>query len=401
MRIRPQPLSETMYQKAVTWKSMLSSAEKQKCNRLAGTIESRGLTPEVVSTLRDLGLSKNGGLDQWLELESLPPAKLQKVLGQVLSFLQVPVDIRVSSWQKRAVGDKQFYVDFKGLPDTLKKALKGLKAKPTRVLIKMAESVGANEASSFGDGSRGWMALINLETGDFPEPMTSGWGQIIPDRNTKPLPFNSACVVGQESSKGKTVSYIKMHPDNIAQVFPMPELELSLSEKKALYMIYAYNPGGRKKYFPEYGLGEFGPNNQYVKSLVSKGLVQVKGSGVQITTVGKTEALKLKETILTMRDLKVAGDVFFDQLSSEHQHAVKTLAKVWSQYPNSADIQVDPRTRAVIVKFEDTFPAFLKSTELFALYGYCEQVTITKNAFVCTLKGSHEPVASRRKWGSR
>ncbi len=91
--------------------------------------------------------------------------------------------------------------------------------------------------------------------------------------------------------------------------------------------------------------------------------------------------------------------MFFDQLSSEHQHAVKTLAKIWSQYPNSADIQVDPRTREVIVRFEGALPAFLKSTELFALYGSCSQVTITKNAFICTLKGPHEPVASRRKWG--
>jgi hypothetical protein len=66
--------------------------------------------------------------------------------------------------------------------------------------------------------------------------------------------------------------------------------DFSQEELAALSLLDMLNPAGRKKEFPEVGLGEYGPENEHIKSLVKKGLVKlVGGKNVQLDK-GKAKA---------------------------------------------------------------------------------------------------------------
>jgi hypothetical protein len=187
---------------------------------------------------------------------------------------------------------KSVHLDIKDLPPQIQRAIKSVYRKPS------IEVIPATEYSTSGAGFEGNRAIavgINLSTGKT-ETLTGSWGGRNPFEN-KPvdrpqknkLPPNMAVLLGESGGRG-TFMRLYVHPSNFDSLALAGEtVSLSDKEQKALNMIAGLNSRGRKDEFPREGMGEYGPTNQYVKSLAEKGLVKIQGRAVKITTKGRNQ----------------------------------------------------------------------------------------------------------------
>lgn len=184
-------------------------------------------------------------------------------------------------------------IPLQDLPDPLRAALSAVGYRKRDIRIEQGTTFSPSEASAFFEGNRGYLILVNLQTGQRktfegsfggPSPNTRS---IVDDDNTVHaiLP-GFAVVLGENGGRGN-MAHIRMHPDNFAKdMLPENKLDLSDKEKSALNAV-TFVSSYRRDEFLRSGLGIYGPENPYVRSLASKGLVKITGKAVAITTEGK------------------------------------------------------------------------------------------------------------------
>lgn len=362
MAIRPVPLTNQIFQSSLKWKAKLNPRQLVLAARLADKLEDLpGPGKFNVSFIKDFeklsvpGQSFGFSFDAWLTLATRSESVVEKVLGQLITVLRIEPPKTAS--RRVATGKKEFYVDPKDLPDPIVKALKKLKVSPKRVLFRTGNSVSAAEAGAYGDGYQGFAVTVNLATGQMGNMIESPWGQIIPDRNSVPLPPGGAFIVGQRGGgKPARISYITINPENVVGILPMPEFELSKKELQALKIIATMNYGGRKDNFKELDLGAYGPANEFVKLLVEKGLVKAIGPGVSITTTGKNRSLEISDSIL-MRGRREAGSS--NKTASSHEALMGKWETALQSYVEEAfsafGRQATQKGWKVLVKVSDIY----------------------------------------------
>ena len=183
------------------------------------------------------------------------------------------------------------YVDVRELPDTVRKVLKELGYGRKDIKVDVATSFTIGNAS--GAGLKAFWVVVNIATGQHHIEWGS-WGganmflqrnPVDLDMEPHQLPPGAIIIKG---TKGQTVyAHIIAHPGNVLQLNPPQDTTLTDKEKDALAIVGGVTSGYRKDEFIRKGLGAYGPDNPFVKSLASKGLIQVTRAGMSITTKGR------------------------------------------------------------------------------------------------------------------
>ncbi len=179
------------------------------------------------------------------------------------------------------------YLEVKDLSPALRAALKavGYGCADVRVL-------GAEQVDTYSEGnagSRGFVVLVNLDTGAR-KGILGSWGganmftRTLVDEGSQshPLPENGAIVKGTIGYP-RTFATIYMHPSSL-RLLESGGDELSDAEQQAIYCFAAIKGG-------EYRRGEMrrrGVSTDTVDSLVERGYLKRNRAGAtQITTKGK------------------------------------------------------------------------------------------------------------------
>jgi hypothetical protein len=193
------------------------------------------------------------------------------------------------------VTGKSLHIAVKELPKELQKALSQVGFRRQDI-----EVIAADKYTMFGAGSKGrkdFTMAVNLKTGKT-QLEEGSWGGANPfvknpvDSDDKPrrLPPDFAVIKGS-SGHGPTWARILVHPTNLANLLPATKDDSMPKEELAALAIIDGIKGGkyRRDEFAYYkGLGEYGPNNGHIKSLLNKGMVKIsKSGGISITTKGK------------------------------------------------------------------------------------------------------------------
>ena len=183
-------------------------------------------------------------------------------------------------------------VDVRDLPDTIRRALKSMRY--GRRDIEVIPAVKYN-ASSGWEGNRAVSITVNISTGRVTDEQVGSWGgsnmfedRALDRREDKPVPNGAVVIAGSSGGHGKFLS-IYVRPDDMGQLM-IPEdeaVEMSDDEKRALNVIGGYRGGYRGEEFRRERLGEYGPDNPLIQSLAKKGLVQIMGGGIRITSKGR------------------------------------------------------------------------------------------------------------------
>jgi len=192
------------------------------------------------------------------------------------------------------------YVTVKELPDSIQKVLKQVKYGRRDIEVKPGTTYQMGGAG--GDGSKEFIAAVNLETGKYKIEWGS-WGganmfnprnPVDLDTKSRPIRKNMAVVSGNIGG-GPTWAYITVLPANLQQLLESgDEDDLSEDEVQAISMIVGYKPSYRKEEFPRKGLGEYGPKNPIILSLQKKGMVKINRAGaIQATTAGRNKAQRV------------------------------------------------------------------------------------------------------------
>jgi hypothetical protein len=184
-------------------------------------------------------------------------------------------------------------VPLQDLPDPLRAALSAVGYRKRDVRIEQGTSFSPSEASAFFEGNRGYLVLVNLQTGQrktfegsFGGPSPNTQTLVDDDHSTHPIPSGFAVILGESGGRGN-LAHIRMHPDNFAKdMLPENKQDLSEKEKSALNAV-TFVSSYRRDEFLRSGLGVYGPENPYVQALAAKGLVKITGKAVAITTEGK------------------------------------------------------------------------------------------------------------------
>jgi hypothetical protein len=181
-------------------------------------------------------------------------------------------------------------VDVKDLPRTLIDALGALGYKKTNICVRAAKTYRLQQAGFAGQ--RAFVCAVNLEDGR-KETVYGSWGGanmfnranlVDLDKEERPVPMNGAIIEGSEGN-GVRAS-ITVRPETLTPLLP-ERPDLSKEEWSALNIVGGIKGGYRREEFFRAGLGDYGPENPVVASLVQKGLVKVNKRGaVSVTTDG-------------------------------------------------------------------------------------------------------------------
>jgi hypothetical protein len=170
------------------------------------------------------------------------------------------------------------------LPESIRSALKSVEyyAKDIGIQGKETESVMCYTS---GDGCRGFVLIVNLETGEC-KSMQGSWGGSnlfnptnAVDLNDNEYPMHSGvAVIKGTTGYPRTFASITLHPSNITPLLPTVDPTLTDEEKRMLAEFRSLKPAYRNTKGKE----------SMIASLVSRGyLKQNKAGATQITTEGK------------------------------------------------------------------------------------------------------------------
>lgn len=180
------------------------------------------------------------------------------------------------------------YVKVKDLPAEIRGALRAIEYFRADIEISQAETFHSHVLS--GDGSRGFICMVNLETGDFKVEYGDWGGANIFNANLLDqhgenitIPSNVAVIKG---TKGVHVfARIILRPDNIAPLLGEKKAELSDRDRWILYTFDALTSAGRKN---EWGRERDKPSEEDLNRLAGLGfLARSKNGATKITTDGK------------------------------------------------------------------------------------------------------------------
>ena len=190
---------------------------------------------------------------------------------------------------------RSLHIAVRDLPQELQKALTQVGYHGRDI-----EVIASDTYSMFGAGSKGrkeFTMAVNLKTGKT-QLEEGSWGGENPfvhnpvdsDSQSRKLPPDFAVIKGSRGG-GPTWARILVHPGNLASLLPSGEEDKLPKEELAALAIIDGIKGGnyRRDEFARYSeLGEYGPNNPHIKSLLGKGLVKISSNGgITITTKGK------------------------------------------------------------------------------------------------------------------
>lgn len=200
---------------------------------------------------------------------------------------------------------KEFHVAVRDLPRSLQKALRTVGYRRKDIRVEPDTTYSPSEGSAGFTGSRGFIVVVNMQTGQMKHEKGS-WGGATPferkqvdvDRKNYPIPNNGAVIVGESGGRG-TFAKIKVHPNNLAKMLPEGEdVKLTPEENKALNILGGLKSGYRAQSFERYNLGPYDVrSNPLLQGLLKKGLIKANRAGaMSITTKGRN-AMK-RETVL-------------------------------------------------------------------------------------------------------
>lgn len=207
-----------------------------------------------------------------------------------------------TDWRKKKAGS--IHVPLKDLPDVFRKALREVSYNKRDIEIKPATSYSLMDSG--GDGQKGFAVAVNLQTDQYKITWGS-WGgsnafnprnHVDMDDTNRTLPPDSAVIKGTSGSY--TWAYILIHPSNLQGLLPEDSgTALSQKELHALNILGGIKPGYRAEEFRDKGLGRYSPDNPLIQGLIEKGLVALKGGGLQITTEGKNKRVRMASQSIT------------------------------------------------------------------------------------------------------
>lgn len=191
---------------------------------------------------------------------------------------------------------KDIWIALRELPPSLQRALKSVGYRRKDIRVEADTTYSPSESSAAFEGSRGFIVVVNMETGQSKQE-TGSWGGATPlepgkvehDRKNYPIPNNGAVIVGESGGRG-TFARIKVHPQNLAKMLPSGAGEkLTEEENKALNIMGGIKGGYRAKSFSRYDLGPYNlKQNPLLQDLLKKGLIQANRAGaMKITTKGR------------------------------------------------------------------------------------------------------------------
>lgn len=189
------------------------------------------------------------------------------------------------------------YVKIKDLPPSLQSALNRVGYARTDIEVKSAETYTANPITS-GDGSRGFIAAVNLATGQS-EVINGAWGganmfsaTIDHDNTPRALVANMAVIKGESGSKGCFASIVVAF-STLAALLPAPSVALTDAQLIVLHCLKGYKSAYRKDEASRAGINALA-YAEALAQLVTLALAKQSSNGAaQITTEGKN-ALSLE-----------------------------------------------------------------------------------------------------------
>jgi|GEM_PF-1296011 len=191
---------------------------------------------------------------------------------------------------------KDFWVELRELPPVLQRALKSVGYRRKDIRVEPDTTYSPSEGSASASGQRGYVIVVNMQTGQMKTEMGS-WGgpnpferkQVDLDRRNYPIPANGAVVVGESGGRG-SFARIKVNPSNLSAILPSgDEDKLPPDEQKALNIIGGIKGGHRVRYFERNNLGPYDFRaNPLLQSLAKKGMIKANRAGaMKITTKGR------------------------------------------------------------------------------------------------------------------
>jgi len=184
------------------------------------------------------------------------------------------------------------HVSVDELPLGVKKALKAIRYNRRDIALTKGNSYSPSMASSYGDGYRGYLLVVDIHRG-IKERMTGSWGgqnmftkSTEDDTSKKPIPNNCVVIYGNE---GARLSATILAPPDMIEEFEDEDDGQDLTDKEmaALNIIGGIKSGYRQDEFNRERLGLYGPGNPLIESLAKKGMVKITKRGVMITIQGK------------------------------------------------------------------------------------------------------------------
>jgi hypothetical protein len=185
------------------------------------------------------------------------------------------------------------HVPLRDLPPAMIQALSSVGYKSPDIEVESGETYSPSEGGGASKGNRGFVIVMDMETGQSKTHMGS-WGganpfekkQVEHDKDEYPIPLNGAVILGSTGGRG-AFARIRVRPDNMEKMLPGTE-EVSDQERKVLAILGGIKGGYRKQYFEDNNLGPYSSDNPIVQSLLSKKLIKVNKRGsMMITTAGK------------------------------------------------------------------------------------------------------------------
>lgn len=195
-------------------------------------------------------------------------------------------------WQLRQ--GSRVHVLVKDLPVVLQRALKEVRYAKRDIDVQSAASFAPNEGSSFFEGNRGYVVVVDLASGHYKVHL-GAWGgpspfdrkQVDLDDKEQSIPPNGAVIVGEYGGRG-SFAHIKVNPSNLQGILPRPAAEIDEMEAKALAAILGLKSSYRADEFRRKGLGAYSPDNPLIVSLARKKFLKIDSRGsISVTTEGK------------------------------------------------------------------------------------------------------------------
>lgn len=124
--------------------------------------------------------------------------------------------------------------------------------------------------------------------------------------------------------------------------------ELSQEQLAALSLLDMLNPAGRKREFPEAGLGEYSPENEHIKALEKAGFVKMVGGKNITLDKGKAKAEMKKHPIPPKFKTKLTNPGM--QFDTSKKEASSRIA-------SSKEIHTEIQRIAAYVEGEDGLPS--------------------------------------------
>ncbi len=197
------------------------------------------------------------------------------------------------------------YVKVKELPTSLQNALSSVGYGRHDIEVKASETYTMSPGLG-GNGSRGFTACLNLNTGEW-RTVHGAWGganafetTIDHDTAWRDLPAGIAIISGSEGH-ASTYATISVAPATLAALLPQPDHNLTRAQKVVLMGLKTLKSSYRRDEAYRYKVREH-EYNATLGELVSLGLAKMaKNGATQITTEGKNALSNVRE-----RDLRDA-----------------------------------------------------------------------------------------------